>query len=218
MTSTNSVLVNACGPVNGILRPTSSSVSSALAATAEMSRSTMGAVDAVAYGPLTTSPAWICGAHMPKKLVMNTVGRRLTHSRPESTASCSTSLLRSPRKRDGWREKSSSALMADSATSRVTPSRRARATSGSSSSPSARELRNTAEAPGRPSAAVPTTLTPAGKRAVSGCRVTARTSTPAVASCVTSGRPTLPVAPVTRIAFMKARTTSRREKLHNRHL
>ena len=57
---------------------------------------------------------------------MNTVGRRLTHSKPESTASCSTSLLRSPRKRDGWREKSSSALMADSATRRVTPSRRAR--------------------------------------------------------------------------------------------
>ena len=48
MTSTISVFVNACGPVNGILRPTSSSVSSALAATAEMSRSTIGAVDAVA--------------------------------------------------------------------------------------------------------------------------------------------------------------------------
>ena len=42
----------------------------------------MGAVDADAYGPLTTSPALIWGAHMPKKLVTNTVGRRLTHSRP----------------------------------------------------------------------------------------------------------------------------------------
>ena len=63
--------------------------------------STMGAVEAAAYGPLTTSPTLICGAHMPKKLVTNTVGRRLTHSKPESTAYCSTSLLRSPRKRDG---------------------------------------------------------------------------------------------------------------------
>ena len=65
---------------------------------------------------------------MPAKLVANTLGRRLTHSRPDSTASCSTSLLRSPRNRDGWRAKSSSALIADSATSRVTPAARAAST------------------------------------------------------------------------------------------
>ena len=86
MTSTSSALVRACGPVSGIFRPSRSSVSSACTATAEMSRSTMGAVEADAYGPLTTSPVLICGAHMPKKLVTNTVGRRLTHSKPESTA------------------------------------------------------------------------------------------------------------------------------------
>ena len=81
-------------------------------------------LDAAAYGPVTTSPARICADHMPAKFVAKTAGRRLTQARPESTASCSTSLLRSPRKRDGCREKSSSALIADSATSLVTPARR----------------------------------------------------------------------------------------------
>ena len=79
---------------------------------------------------------------MPKKLVTNTVGRRLTHSRPESTASSSTSMLRSPRKRDGCLDKSSSALIADNATRRVTPASRATLTTESSSSPSARESGN----------------------------------------------------------------------------
>ena len=65
---------------------------------------------------------------MPAKLVAKTAGRRLTQSRPESTANCSTSLLRSPRTRDGCREKSSSALIADSATSFLTPLCRATAT------------------------------------------------------------------------------------------
>ncbi len=96
-------------------------MSSARAATAEMSLSTIGAVEAAAYGPATTSPARICAAHMPAKFVAKTVGRRLTQASPESTASCSTSLLRSPRTRDGCRAKSSSALIADSATSLVTP-------------------------------------------------------------------------------------------------
>ena len=123
MASTNSELVKACGPVSGIRCPTRSSVSSARAATSAMSVSTIGAVEAAAYGPKTTSPARICGDHMPAKFVAKTVGRRLTQAKPESTASCSTSLLRSPRKRDGCREKSSSALIAESATNLVTPAR-----------------------------------------------------------------------------------------------
>ncbi len=90
--------------------------------------STMGALDADAYGPAMTSPARSCRAHMPAKLVANTDGRRLTQDMPEPTASCSVSLLRSPRNRDGWREKSSSTLIADSATTFDTPSARARAT------------------------------------------------------------------------------------------
>ena len=138
-------------------------MSSARAATAAMSVSTIGAVDAAAYGPATTSPARICADHMPAKFVAKTVGRRLTHARPESTASCSTSLLRSPRKRDGCREKSSSALIAESATSFVTPARTHWATTSARSSPSARELRNTADAPGSASAAEPTTSTRSGK-------------------------------------------------------
>src|SRR5246127_3085291 len=138
-----------------------------------MSLSTIGAVDAAAYGPATTSPPRIWADHMPAKFVAKTVGRRLTQGRPESTASCSTSLLRSPRKRDGCREKSSSALIADSATSLVTPASRHRSTTFGSSSPSARELRNIAEAPVSASAAEPTASTLDGNPAVFGGGVTA---------------------------------------------
>ena len=60
----------------------------ARAATAAMSDSAIGADDAVAKGPFTTSPARIWGAHMPAKFVPKTLGRRLTHSSPDSTASC----------------------------------------------------------------------------------------------------------------------------------
>src|SRR5246127_410218 len=143
-----------------------------------MSLSTIGAVDAAAYGPATTSPPRICADHMPAKFVAKTVGRRLTHARPESTANCSTSLLRSPRKRDGCREKSSSALMADSATSFVTPEATDWATTVGRSFPSARELRNTAEAPVSALAAEPTTSTEDGNPAFWGERVTARTRAP----------------------------------------
>src|SRR5215469_5352142 len=108
---------------------------------------------------------------MPAKFVAKTVGRRLTHARPESTANCSTSLLRSPRKRDGCREKSSSALMADSATSFVTPAATHWATTEGRSSPRARELRNTADAPGSASGAESTTSTADGNPAVLGERV-----------------------------------------------
>ena len=201
MASTNSELVKACGPVSGIRCPTRSSVSSARAATSAMSVSTIGAVEAAAYGPNTTSPARICGDHMPAKFVAKTVGRRLTQAKPESTASCSTSLLRSPRKRDGCREKSSSALIAESATNLVTPARTHWATSVSRSSPSARELRNTADAPESAPAAEPTGSTLGGSPAVSGARVTARTEAPAAASAATRGRPTFPVAPVTTIVM-----------------
>src|ERR1700740_178424 len=110
-----------------------------------MSLSTIGADDAAAYGPATPPPAPSCADHIPAKFVAKTVGRRLTQASPDSTASCSTSLLRSPRKRDGCREKSSSALMADSATSFVTPEATHWATTVGRSFPSARELRNTAE-------------------------------------------------------------------------
>src|ERR1700760_73273 len=118
-----------------------------------MSLSTIGADEAAAYGPATTSPARICADHIPAKFVAKTVGRRLTQARPDWTASCSTSLLRSPRTRDGCREKSSSALIADNATSLVTPAVRHWATTLGSCSPNARELRNTAEAPVSASAA-----------------------------------------------------------------
>ena len=204
MTSTSSALVNACGPVNGIFWPTSSSVSSAFAATAAMSVSTMGAVDAVAYGPLTTSPALICGAHMPTKLVMNTVGRRLTHSTPESTASCSTSLLRSPRNRDGWREKSSSALIADSATRRVTPSRRARCHHRVEFVAQCAGIEKHRRRAGQALCRGAHDLDAGGK--LGGVGVPgdgADLDAGVLTSCVTSGRPTLPVAPVTRIAFMQ---------------
>jgi hypothetical protein len=89
MTPTSSVLVSACGPVSGTLL-NSSSVSSAHGHRRDVAVDD-GRRRRAAYGPLTTSPALTCGAHMPKKLVANTVGRRLTHSRPESTAYCSTS-------------------------------------------------------------------------------------------------------------------------------
>src|SRR6516165_8835552 len=102
-----------------------------------MSLSTIGADDAAAYGPPTTSPARIWADHIPAKFVAKTEGRRLTHARPDSTASWST-------------------------------------TSGSCS-PSARELRNTAEAPGSASVAEPTTWARDGNPAVFGVRVTART-------------------------------------------
>ena len=59
MISTISVLVSDCGPVSGIRRPTRSSDNSARAATAAMSLSTIGALDAAAYGPFTASPAAI---------------------------------------------------------------------------------------------------------------------------------------------------------------
>ena len=49
-------------------------MSSARAATAAMSLSTIGAVEAAAYGPATTSPARICADHMPAKFVAKTVG------------------------------------------------------------------------------------------------------------------------------------------------
>src|SRR6516162_7312210 len=166
-----------------------------------MSHSTIGADDAAAYGPPTTSPARVWADHIPAKFVAKTVGRRLTHVRPDSTASCSTSLLRSPRKRDGCREKSSSALIADRATSLLTPARRHWFTTSGSCSPSARELRNTAEAPVSASVADPTTSTRDGNPAVFGVRLTARTRAPAAASSATSGRPTLPVAPVTTIVM-----------------
>src|ERR1700758_4269246 len=137
-----------------------------------MSLSTIGADDAAAYGPATTSPAPSCADHIPAKFVAKTVGRRLTQASPDATASCSTSLLRSPRKRDGCREKSSSALIADSATSLVTPASRHWSTTVGSCSPSARELRNTAEAPGNASAAEQTTSTRGDNPAVLGGRGT----------------------------------------------
>src|ERR1700756_995226 len=140
---------------------------------------------------------------MPAKLVANGDGRRLTHSRPDVEANSSASLLRSPRYRDGCREKSSSALIADNATRRRTPSRCACCTTDAISSPSARELRNTADAPGIAAAAVSTTFTSAGNPAASGRRLTARTSAPAATSSATNGRPTLPVAPVTTIVMIE---------------
>ncbi len=207
MTSTISVLVSASGPVRGTRLPSRSSVSRACAATAEMSASAIGAVDADAYGPPTTSPARIWAAHIPAKFDANTVGRRLIHSRPDPAASSSTSLLRSPRNRDGWREKSSSALMADSATSRVTPAARAAATVAAMSSPSAREFRNTASAPGMAASAESNDVTPGGKSAVPGWRVIALTSMPASASSATRGRPTFPVAPVTTTDWIMVRSS-----------
>src|ERR1700740_503007 len=140
-----------------------------------MSLSTIGADDAAAYGPATPPPAPSCADHIPAKFVAKTVGRRLTQASPDSTASCSTSLLRSPRKRDGCREKSSSALIADSATSLVTPAPRQFSTTWAVRAPSPRELRNPAEAPVDASAAEPTTSTRDGNPAVPGVRVTART-------------------------------------------
>src|ERR1700744_665078 len=133
---------------------------------------------------------------MPTKFVAKTVGRRLTQARPESIASCSTSLLRSPRYRDGCRETSSSALIAERATSLATPASRHRATTSVMAGPSAREFRKTADAPCSASAIEPYAATPAGKPALCGVRLTARTAAPTAASSATSGRPTLPVAPV----------------------
>jgi hypothetical protein len=92
--------------------------------------------------------------------------------------------------------------MADSATSRVTPADRARSTTAARSAPSAREFKKTADAPRTAAAAEATTSTSAGKLAVSGWRLTARTCAPARTNSVTSGRPTLPVAPVTTIVMM----------------
>lgn len=68
------------------------------------------------------------------------------------------------------------------------------------------QSRNTVSTPSRLAAtdgesvgSLLTTSTPSGRFARSGERVSARTGTPAAASSVTTCRPTLPVAPVTRI-------------------
>ena len=70
-----------------------------------------------------------------------------------------------------------------------------------------------------------TTSTPAGSRLSRGERVTARTWAPAATSSATSGRPTLPVAPVTTMVMVAllrvrvsvhARTGRRGEKLRSR--
>ncbi len=46
---------------------------------------------AAAYGPATTSPAWICADHIPPKFVAKTVGRRLPGGASGAVATTSTS-------------------------------------------------------------------------------------------------------------------------------
>src|SRR5262249_13158515 len=58
-----------------------------------------------------------------------------------------------------------------------------------------------ADAPSSASIGESITSTPTENAAVAGVRVTARTRTPAATSSATSGRPTLPVAPVTTIVI-----------------
>ena len=215
MTSTSSALVNACGPVSGIFWPTSSSVQQCL----RRHRRDVAVDDGRGRRRRVRPADHVAGLDL-RRPHAEEVGDE--HRRPQAhpfqtgvdgellhllvaVAAEPRRLAREVvvgvdrRQRDEPRDAFAGA-----------PVR----TTAASSSPSARELRNTADAPGRPAAAEPTTSTPAGNSAASGCRVTARTSTPAAASCLTSGRPTLPVAPVTRIAFMQPRTARRPEKLH----
>ncbi len=93
---------------------------------------------------------------------------------------------------------------------RRTPARSASATSSGAVSSGAycapwKPMKCTPVTPSRAGATVsglvrspPTTSTPAGRRASSGCRVRARTRWPPRSSSSTTARPTLPVAPVTR--------------------
>ena len=77
--------VSDCGPVRTYSAPVCPSSHNTRAATAAMSRSSIGAVGTLRQGQRTTSPAQICFAHQSNELLASIPGRRKTQSSPESS-------------------------------------------------------------------------------------------------------------------------------------
>ncbi len=188
--------VSTCGPVTRYSWPPCPSSVRATAATAPMSDSWTIALSRSTNGSRTAPSLRMPGAHS-RAFAMNSTGITTVHAKSlartavstgVSPPPCSTVTRRTPA--SFARARISSAVSSGAKyappkvmrCSPVTPCSAGASDAGSVRSP-------------------PTTSTPAGNSARSGSRVSARTCSPRSSSCSTTRRPTVPVAPVTRIVM-----------------